>query len=116
MERASDAALKERVCDLGTVIDRVRALRPVTFAWKGGDGGNVGFIAQEVEELFPHLVGSTTGSDGEEQRTLAYSGFGVLAIAAIKKLAQESEARIDALEGRVAELTERLDRQQHERP
>ena len=110
--RSSDAALKERIDPLPRVLDGVRGLRPATFSWKGEDATHVGFIAQEVEEIFPHLVGTTTGADGQPERTLAYSGFGVLAIAAIQELAQESEDRIGALETRVAELTERLERQQ----
>ena len=109
---SSDAALKERVEDLPSVLDGVRQLRPARFRWKGETEktdaeADVGFIAQEVGELFPHLVGTTTGVDGEPMLNLAYSGFGVLAVAAIKELADQSDERIAALERTVADLTRR---------
>ena len=106
---SSDASLKEGIKALPPVLDQVRRLRPSLFAWKGETTENVGLIAQDVEKVFPHLVETMKGSDGEDELSLAYSRVGVLAVAAIQELADQSEARIDALERTVAELTSRLD-------
>ena len=44
-------------------LDIVRQLRPITFAWKEGGTRDVGFGAEEVEEIEPLLV--TRNAKGE---------------------------------------------------
>ncbi|MCR4328933.1 MAG: tail fiber domain-containing protein, partial [Candidatus Roizmanbacteria bacterium] len=56
----SDARLKENVVTLTDSLDAVLKLRGVRFNWNGeystGHAASVGFIAQEVEKIFPELV------------------------------------------------------------
>ncbi len=69
------------------------------------DKKKIGFIAQEVEALFPELVKENDGYLG-----LTYSGFGVLAIQAIKEqqaVIDSQEERINALEARLSALESR---------
>ena len=62
LSQRSDARLKEDVRPIADGLDTVRALRPVTFAWRDPAiaGRHHGFIAQEVREVVPGLVSETT--------------------------------------------------------
>ena len=55
---ASDYRLKENVNSITeSVINKIKNLNPVTFDWKSGDEQTqVGFIAHEVDEVFPLVV------------------------------------------------------------
>ncbi|GMR11464.1 MAG: hypothetical protein BMS9Abin28_2296 [Anaerolineae bacterium] len=88
----SDRALKEGVAPLGSVLDGVMQLNPVTYSYITDPKSTRvnGFIAQEVEAVFPGLV--KTDEDG--MKGLAYSDFGILAVAAI----QEQQAMIESLQ------------------
>jgi len=102
----SDARLKTDVADLSRGLDVIAALqrlRGVTFNWDAsveraknlGEGRQIGLIAQEVEAVLPELVG--TGKDG--YKTLDYARLTALLI----EVAKAQEARIEALERRLAE-------------
>lgn len=94
-QSVSSIRYKVDVFDLGaddwTGID---GLRPVTYALKGGDGHrNLGFIAEEVEEVCPMLVAY---NDMGVPDGLLYDRICVLLVAEIKALRQ----RVKALEER----------------
>lgn len=96
----SDRRLKEDVEYLDRVLDDVLSLRPAQYLYEYASEDTtptVGFLAQEVEEVFPHLVGYDAG---EDQYALSYGNFGVLAIQAI----QEQQEIIDATNAEVDEL------------
>jgi len=103
-QRNSDASLKENVAELSGLLDKVVQLRPVSFDWKGLPERGIGFIAQDVEPLFPEMVSEHTDKDGKPVKGLPYSNFGVLAIGAIKEMKQRYDERIEALEQQVREL------------
>lgn len=97
----SDERLKENIEDLPSQLANIFALRPVEFDYKDGAGHQIGFIAQEVQEVYPDLVGE--GKDG----FLTLSGLGkneARMIKAFQEFATLTEAKIAALEARVAEL------------
>ena len=108
----SDARLKQNVQPLEDALDRLMQLRAVTFEWispeKHGNmtGQQTGFIAQEVEKVFPEWV--VTDADG--YRGVAIRGFEALAVEAMRELRAENEqlrARLEALEAAVAALAPR---------
>jgi hypothetical protein len=37
-------------------LENVEKIRPVSFKWKSNDSYEVGFIANELEEIFPGLI------------------------------------------------------------
>ena len=86
----SDENLKNNILTLedGT-LDKLLGLRPVSFDWKSTGDGALGFIAQEVDEIFPELVGSN--SDG----TLGL--YTTQFIPALAKAIQEQQLEIDGL-------------------
>ena len=68
----------------------------------------IGFIAQEVQEVFPELVTEAAG-----KLALKYDQFSVLAIQAIKELNQkniEQEEKITMLENQLEEMNDRMAR------
>ena len=93
----SDRALKENIADLPLQLDKILALRPVEFDYIEDQGGDhqIGFIAQEVEEIYPDLVGEN--EDGIKM----LGGFDKTTARLVKAL-QEAVAKIEALETRVA--------------
>ncbi len=52
----SDRRLKENITDLPSQLSNVMSLRPVEFDYKDGSGHQIGFIAQEVQEVYPDIV------------------------------------------------------------
>jgi hypothetical protein len=58
----SDIRLKENVIDLPSQLDNIMSLRPVEFDYKDGSGHQIGFIAQEMQEVYSDSVGEN--SDG----------------------------------------------------
>ncbi len=53
----SDRKLKENIAALDSKLEALMALRPVTFDYIGaGQKNQIGFIAQEVQEVLPELV------------------------------------------------------------
>lgn len=103
----SDARLKRNVETVTeSLTDKIMELRPVMFLFnnKEDEGKEIpdrfGFIAQEVEELFPELV------DTSEQgyKSIDYSTMSVL----LTKTIQEQQTEIDALTARMDELERRL--------
>jgi hypothetical protein len=73
-------------------------------------GGNreIGFIAQEIEALFPSLVSTPGGGVCDETsnagcKTVTYDRFGVLAIKGIQELNVKVEANAISMEGKQLE-------------
>jgi hypothetical protein len=93
----SDIRLKENVVDLPPQLGNVCGLRPVEFDYKDGSGHQIGFIAQEVQQIYPDVVGE--GKDG----MLTLTGMSKMESRIIKAI-QEQQAIITALTARVAAL------------
>ena len=97
----SDRRLKENITDLPSQLDNIVALEPKEFDYIESEGGGhqIGFIAQDVEEIYPDLVGER---DSDNMKTL--TGIGKMEarlISAIKELKTEldaAKARIETLE------------------
>ena len=113
----SDLKLKKNICKETNILNRLANLEVKNFQWKRGNDSekDIGFIAQDVEPLFPDLVGSMIDPDtGEINLTLKYTSFGVLAVGAIKELKDEKDAEIDSLKGENKRLAELLNKQQQQ--
>ena len=86
-------------------------LKPVSYYFKSQDKAHdpnrhLGFIAQDVEALFPSLVA------GNDTKTLNYTGLSVVAIGALQEMHKEmlrDKKRLDTLETENAQLKQRLD-------
>lgn len=87
----SDVTLKENIVDLPSTVESFKALRPVEFDYLDGSGHQIGFVAQEVEQVFPDLVSADT------QGLLRITGLGKNEARLIKAL-QELISRVETLE------------------
>lgn len=114
----SDGRLKQSVQPLEGVLERVARLNPSSYSFRSDvtSRSTFGFIAQEVEPLFPELISKgRIGDTQEEVYTLDSSGFGVIAIAAIHELLEmgnAENARLraenEAMQQQINSLAERL--------
>jgi len=100
----SDARLKENVRDLEGSLDKTLKLRGVKFDWidESKSKDNLGFIAQEVEEVIPEVVKDITNIDGEEHKVVNYQAVVPVLVEAIK----EQQSLINRLEERLKVLEE----------
>jgi hypothetical protein len=87
---SSDARLKNVEGPLTDGLHAISKLKPVKFHWKDpkrGTGEQIGLIAQDVEKVFPQIVGKN--SDG--YKTLDYEKLVAPMIVAIKELKAKSD-------------------------
>ena len=107
----SDQRLKKDIIELaGGVLNKIMHLEAKQYRYnsEASDAkASIGFLAQDVKQYFPELVGEMPARDGSTSYlNLNYSGFGVIAIKAI----QEQQTQIDALKKENEALKARLDR------
>ena len=93
----SDARLKKNIVDLPSQLSNILALRPREFDYIESEGGGhqIGFVAQEMQEIYPDAVGER--ADGMLTIT-AWSKTEARLVKAIQELA----AKVQALEAKVA--------------
>jgi hypothetical protein len=102
----SDQRFKENIQDLDVGLDKIMALKPRKFDWKAGKGkdikGDRGFIAQELEQVFPDLVDewADPAPEGEEP----YKSVRQDLIPVLVKAIQELKADLDATKAELAAL------------
>ncbi|HYQ85626.1 MAG TPA: tail fiber domain-containing protein [Bacteroidota bacterium] len=117
---ASDAGFKENVLDYSGALSKIMMIRPRTFTFKsGGDydrfgfaaGKHFGFLAQELEQVFPELVVTAThppepdGKGGTSAGPVDYKGVKTMEIIPILVQAvQEQQKLIEELQAKVARL------------
>jgi hypothetical protein len=89
--QSSDRRLKRDIQEMGPVLAKVAQLKPSTYHYIDNAQSaprSTGFVAQDVESLFPDLVRDT--DDG--YKGLVYDGFAVISIKAIQELNEKMEA------------------------
>lgn len=98
----SDRKMKKDIEAAPSVLNTVKQLEVLkyNFVNKPSNHKFYGLIAQDVEKIFPEIVEHVTGDNGDENYTMDYSAFGILAIKAI----QEQQAMIDELKSTIDEL------------
>ncbi|MEL6659056.1 MAG: tail fiber domain-containing protein, partial [Bacteroidota bacterium] len=100
---ASDRRLKKDIRPLETDLDRILQLQPSRYVYRDNNPdeiSSIGFVAQEVQELFPELVHEQKGERDRGLLSVNYGGFGVLAIQAIKA----QQATIEDLNTQLEEM------------
>jgi hypothetical protein len=97
----SDQSLKTNIKPLETGLAEVMRLQPRRFDWINGDATNVaGFVAQEVQEVLPDLVGDYKYSDTETKLGLKMGDM----LPTLVKAIQEQQALIESLTTRLTAL------------
>jgi len=103
----SDKRLKTDITKISSVLPSLMKLEPSTYKYLGNESAeqkSIGFIAQDVQKLFPELVSEIKDERSGSILTLNYSGFSVLAIKAI----QEQQEVIEGQAQKIQELEDRL--------
>jgi hypothetical protein len=95
---SSDYRLKTNVEPMQNGLAKVMQLRPVTFNWLVDGSLSQGFIAHELQEVYPDAV--TGEKDGEQMQGVDYGKLTPILTAAL----QEAIAKIETLEARIAVL------------
>ena len=83
---SSDARLKSDITVIPDALQKLRALRGVTYRMAGSDLRQMGLIAQDVQAVAPEVVVETEGV-----LRLAYGNLIGLLVEAVKDLAREVE-------------------------
>lgn len=103
----SDARLKKDIEDIGDPLTKLLGLRGVTFAWRdpaqvgGSAGRHYGFIAQEVERVFPAWVETLPSGN----LAINPAGLEALLVEAVRELSERCarlESEVSALKQTVA--------------
>jgi hypothetical protein len=111
-EALSDRRVKTAIQPLSPVLQKIAKLQPVAYELLLNNPEHketIGFIAQDVKELFPQLVSVSPDTvkgykEIHDLHSINYSGFGVIAIKAV----QEQQEEIETQGAGIAALHERM--------
>jgi hypothetical protein len=109
--QGSDRRLKTNIQPISNSLDKIDSLNPVSYDWNKSmnqsetrDRG-YGFIADEMDEVFPELIQIAKIGNIEDAKTIEYSALHGLEVAAIKELIQKTtllENKILQLENKIS--------------
>lgn len=102
----SDRRLKENIQTIENPIDKIMALRGVNFQWRETKQEDMGFIAQEVEQVLPEVMGTRPDKTFGEIKTVKYANIVALTVEAIKDLYSKWQGDHRELASLKAELDE----------
>ena len=91
---SSDQRLKQNVTDLHSALAEINQLRPVTYNWidpRYADANNIGFIAQEMQRVYPEFVNVVDPKTG--YLGINYAGL----VTPIVKAIQEIDIKLEPL-------------------
>ena len=93
LQTSSDRRLKKDIVDMSNALDKINSLTGIYFTRKDDPTHkrNVGFLAQDVERVFPDLV--FTDDTANKMKSVKYESIHVAILEAIKEL----DAEVDSL-------------------
>ena len=112
LTQSSDQRLKTNILslDASSSLSAINALNPVTFNWIDPASGvtpQLGFIAQQVQSVFPNLVSTTSATALTPGGTLGLNYIGLISpiVAAIQALDKEIASLASTVAGFAQSLT-----------
>jgi len=103
LDNPSDERLKRDIVDTASVMDRLRAVQVRDFTMERSGGRLTGFVAQELMQPFPELV-------GYDEMSGMYYNRPMLMTPILVKAVQEVDAEVMAIKAEIAKLQEQLDK------
>ncbi|EPZ52182.1 prepilin-type cleavage/methylation N-terminal domain protein [Bacteriovorax sp. BAL6_X] len=83
----SDENLKHNIHELEKVLEKFSEIRGVEFVWNSNNRRDIGYIAQEIEKVFPEIV----STDAKGLKSVQYTKMPAVNTAAIKELKREND-------------------------
>lgn len=84
----SDKKFKKDIKTLDNPIEKLKQLNGVEFVWKNNGKKDIGFIAQDVQKVYPDLVEKIKTKEGDHL-SVKYANMVAILLEAIKKQQQE---------------------------
>ena len=112
----SDRRLKTNIREMDNTLAKTLKLKPSRYEYINNNPAkkeSIGFIAQDVQKLFPELVKESTDTQKDGMLTINYAGFGTIAIKAIQEqqvIIDLQNKKIENQQKEIDELKTRLDR------
>ena len=94
----SDKKLKTNIKEINYGLETIMKLNPKEYDWKKDDRHDIGFIAQEVEEVIPEIVKDKKHFD-ENIKTLDYEKLTAVLIKAVQEQQQQINELKEKLNG-----------------
>jgi hypothetical protein len=90
--------VKENIAELPSQLANIMALRPVEFDYieSYGGGHQVGFIAQEIQQVYPDVI----STDDSSEKIMSITGWSKTEARLVKAI-QEQQAIIESLKARL---------------
>jgi hypothetical protein len=109
---SSDYRLKENIAPMTGALDKVSALKPVTYTWKEDGLAGQGFIAHELQAVVPDAVSGEkdavetyTDEEGNDQTRIKPQGIDTsFLVATLTAAIQEQQTIINDLKARITAL------------
>lgn len=101
----SDARLKKDIVTLPLALENLLKLRGVNFVWKNNGEKTVGFIAQEVEAVYPELVRTDKQSG---YKAVQYGNIVAILVEALKQEHAERLQDKELCQGQIAQVSRGL--------
>jgi hypothetical protein len=102
---------KKNIINIPSPLEKITRLRGVYFDWDEAHGGHhdVGFIAEEIGEVLPEIVGYE--ENGSDATGLDYSKMTPLLVEAVNAMRKEYQEKINTITVRLDDLTKLLQKQ-----
>jgi hypothetical protein len=91
----SDERLKHNIQHTENSLEKICALQPRKFKWKYNDKSESGFIAQEIEKVFPEMVDENTLPDGKTIKGVNHSSLLPYILDSLQSLDKEIDDLIE---------------------
>jgi hypothetical protein len=101
---SSDYRLKDNIAPMIGALDKVSLLKPVTYKWKHDNSVGQGFIAHELQEIFPDAVIGEKDAVNKDGSIKAQGIDTSFLVATLTAAIQELKATVDAQAARIATL------------
>jgi hypothetical protein len=85
---------KSNVTQLTSQLDKINQLRPVEFDWKSNQRHDIGFIAEDVQKIYPEVVNT---NDQGEVEGLSYSKMVSLLVKGMQEQQQQIKSLTDEI-------------------
>jgi len=87
--QSSDARLKTDIVPIQHPLETLMQMNPVSFTFKANGQKGLGFIAQDVEKIYPQLV--TPNGDQQGMKAVNYEGLIAPLVGAVQELKQQND-------------------------